>query len=776
MIGTTISHYKILEKLGQGGMGVVYKAHDTSLNRFVALKFLPPYLTQDESIRQRFIVEAQAASALDHPNICTIHEINETSDGQLYICMAYYEGDSLRTKIDKGQISFEEALKIFSQIAQGLNVTHEKNIIHRDIKPANILITQNGDVKIADFGLAKLAGMNLTQSTSSKGTAAYMCPEQIRGQKVDHRCDIWALGVVFYEMLTGHLPFAGDYSEPMMYAIVNEEPQPLSHYLNNAPKALQSIIDKLLAKDIKERYQHVLDVQRDLQPFANEKNSTAIKRRPAVSVPRIRKRTFLYILLAFVVVFLFLVPSRFFLFPSKEINSIAVLPFKNFSNTSEQDYLTDGMTDALITELQKISGLRVISRTSVMHYKNDPKPLGQIAKELNVDVVVEASVQRDEEDVRITTKLMQTTPEQLLWSKEYERHLRDVLTMQKDVASAIASELNINLTPEEKANLAIQKTVNPEAYEDYLQGLYFTRNHWTQQSHQKSIDYFLTAIEKDSSFALAYAGLADMYAASANYALLPPQEALPLAKKYAEKALQLDGTSAEVHTALGFIKMYDWDWVGAEESFKRAIRLNPGFSYAYTNYSWFLAARRRFDESIANANKARDLNPLSLVDKTMYGERLFEAGRYDKAIEQLTLALDSDPEYSYAHWMMGFVYEQKKIYDKAVYHHQKAVEHSGRMTSCVASLGHVYAISGQQEKALNVLEKLLELSKEQYISSYDIAGIYAGLGEFDEAMTWLDKAFEQRDGFLGGFINVDPRWNILRSDKRFINLLKAIGF
>ena len=776
MIGTTISHYKILEKLGQGGMGVVYKAHDTSLNRFVALKFLPPYLTQDESIRQRFIVEAQAASALDHPNICTIHEINETSDGQLYICMAYYEGDSLRTKIDKGQISFEEALKIFSQIAQGLNVTHEKNIIHRDIKPANILITQNGDVKIADFGLAKLAGMNLTQSTSSKGTAAYMCPEQIRGQKVDHRCDIWALGVVFYEMLTGHLPFAGDYSEPMMYAIVNEEPQPLSHYLNNAPKALQSIIDKLLAKDIKERYQHVLDVQRDLQPFANEKNSTAIKRRPAVSVPRIRKRTFLYILLAFVVVFLFLVPSRFFLFPSKEINSIAVLPFKNFSNTSEQDYLTDGMTDALITELQKISGLRVISRTSVMHYKNDPKPLGQIAKELNVDVVVEASVQRDEEDVRITTKLMQTTPEQLLWSKEYERHLRDVLTMQKDVASAIASELNINLTPEEKANLAIQKTVNPEAYEDYLQGLYFTRNHWTQQSHQKSIDYFLTAIEKDSSFALAYAGLADMYAASANYALLPPQEALPLAKKYAEKALQLDGTSAEVHTALGFIKMYDWDWVVAEESFKLAIRLNPGFSYAYTNYSWFLAARRRFDESIANANKARDLNPLSLVDKTMYGERLFEAGRYDKAIEQLTLALDSDPEYSYAHWMMGFVYEQKKIYDKAVYHHQKAVEHSGRMTSCVASLGHVYAISGQQEKALNVLEKLLELSKEQYISSYDIAGIYAGLGEFDEAMTWLDKAFEQRDGFLGGFINVDPRWNILRSDKRFINLLKAIGF
>jgi eukaryotic-like serine/threonine-protein kinase len=290
MIGKTIPHYKILKKLGEGGMGVVYKALDTSLNRFVALKFLPPHLTQDESTRKRFILEAQAASALDHPNICTIHEINETPDGQLYICMAYYEGESLREKIDHGRMSYEEVLSIFFQIAKGLIATHENNIIHRDIKPGNILITKNGDVKIADFGLAKLAGVNLTKSTSSKGTTSYMCPEQIRGQKVDHRCDIWALGIILYEMLTGHLPFEGEYSEPMMYAIVNNEHKPLSHYLKNGPESLLAIIDRMLKKDQRERYQSVLEVLHDVEPLLGESSFGAITNTSAFS-RRLKKRS-----------------------------------------------------------------------------------------------------------------------------------------------------------------------------------------------------------------------------------------------------------------------------------------------------------------------------------------------------------------------------------------------------------------------------------------------------------------------------------------------------
>ena len=685
-------------------MGVVYKAMDTRLNRLVALKFLPPHLTEDESTRKRFIVEAQAASALDHPNICTIHEINETSDGQRYICMAYYEGESLRTKIDKGQISFEEALSIFSQIARGLNVTHENNIIHRDIKPANILITQNGDVKIADFGLAKLVGVDLTQATISKGTAAYMCPEQIRGQKVDHRCDIWALGVILYEMLTGHLPFTGDYPEPMMYAIVNEAPQPLSDYLEKVPDSLQALIDNMLQKDITKRYQNIWDVQRDVERLSNKRMVVDGKSRSAFSAQNKMKKTHLYILFSVVVVLLFVVLGGFYFFQDhNEIMSIAVLPFENYSDNAEEHF-TDGMTDALITELQKISALRVISRTSVMHYKHELKPLGQIAQELNVDIVVEGSVQRDETKIRLTTKLMQTVPEKLLWLGENERHLRDVLTLQKEMARAIVEELNVNLTPDEEANLADEKTVNPEAYDQYLLGSFLMHNAFTQQSMYTSIDFFTKAIEIDSSFAQAYAGIAYTYTMLGNYALLPPKEALPLAKTYAQKALQLDEMLADVHTALGYIKMmYDWDWTGAEQAFERAILLNPGNSTAYGTYGWLLAAMKRFDEAIAIANKARDLNPLSISEKAMYGERLFEAGRYDEAIEQLTYALDSNPQFSYAHWFLGFVYEQKNMYAEAIHHHQKAVQYSDGMTTFIASLGHAYAISGQKEKALNLL-------------------------------------------------------------------------
>jgi serine/threonine-protein kinase len=776
VIGKTISHYKILEKRGQGGMGIVYKALDTKLNRTVALKFLPPHLTEDESVRQRFMVEAQAASALDHPNICTIHEINETPDGQLYICMAYYEGESLRQKIDAGGLSFENALNIFAQIAQGLQVTHENNIIHRDIKPGNILLTDNGDVKIADFGLAKLSGVDLTKSTISKGTAAYMCPEQIRGGQVDFRCDIWALGIILYEMLTGHLPFTGDYPEPMMYAIVNEEPTPLSQYVKNAPESLQAILDKMLKKDPAERYHSVAELLHDAKPLLHEHKVSVKRRITTRPIRRDKKTVYPYILFSVVVgVILFLI-FGFLLNHKRENLSIAVLPFQNFTNNTE-DFFTNGMTSDLITELQKISALRVISLTSVMQYKKEPKPLYKIAEELNIDVVVETSVQRDEEHIHITTKLIQAVPEKTLWSGAYERQSQDVLTLQKEIARQVANELHINLTLAEEANLALKKTVNPEAYELYLQGHYFMNNYFTQQSIQKGIDCYLLAIEKDSTFAQAYAGLSMAYIILANYALSPPHEAFPKAKNYAKMASELDETLADVHAALGIVKMmYDWDWAGAEASFKRAITLNSGSAFAYSNYSWFLIVRRRFVESITNAEKARDLNPLSLTDKTLYAERLLEAGRYDEGIELLIKVLDSDPEFAYARWMLGIFYEQKNMLVEAVHHFQKAVDHSGGMTSIIASLGHAYAIFGKKNEANNILNELLELSKEKYISSYDIAVIYAGLGETEKAMAWLEKAFEQRDGYIGGWLNIDPRWNILRSDKRFITLLKEIGF
>jgi non-specific serine/threonine protein kinase len=374
MIGQTISHYRIIEKLGEGGMGVVYKAQDTSLNRFVALKFLPTHLVKDESTRKRFIVEAQAASALDHPNICTIHEINKTPDGQLYICMAFYEGESLSQKINKGPIPFDEAVNIFFRIAQGLRAAHDEKIIHRDIKPGNILITDKGEVKIVDFGLAKLAGVDLTKSTSSKGTAAYMCPEQIRGQKVDHRSDIWALGVVFYEMLTGHLPFEGEYPEPMMYAIVNEEPKSLSHYLKDFPELLQTIIAKSLKKNPAERYQNMSNMLVDLELLTTKDETDVMKTRSTIGRLLRRKKAYVYGSLALLLIILFLLIGRPYFFPDRSKgNSIAVLPLENITNDTEQEWLTDGMTDALITNLAQISGLRVISRSSAMQYKGTTK-------------------------------------------------------------------------------------------------------------------------------------------------------------------------------------------------------------------------------------------------------------------------------------------------------------------------------------------------------------------------------------------------------------------
>jgi tetratricopeptide (TPR) repeat protein len=432
------------------------------------------------------------------------------------------------------------------------------------------------------------------------------------------------------------------------------------------------------------------------------------------------------------------------------------------------------MTDALITELQKISALRVISRTSVMQYKKEPKPLSQIAKELNVDAVIEGSLQGDQDTIHLTTRLIQTVPEKLLWMGEDERHRGEILTLQKNIARAIANELDINLTPEEAANLTRTKTVNPEAYELYLKGNYYVLDHPTIQASQIGIEYYLKALEIDSSFAQVYAALADAYMSLGNMGIAAPNEVLPIAKKYAQKAFELDESLAEVHAALGYIKMHEWDWQGAEESMERAIKLNPGWSFGYANHSWIMAVLGRFDKSIASAVKVQDLNPLS--PGTMIGERLYEAGRYDEAIKQLKKTLDSDPLSAYAHWFLGFTYEQKQMYDEAIHHHKKAVDYSGGMASNMASLGHAYAMSGKKDEAYNTLDELMELSKEQYISSYDIAVVYAGLGEIDEAMRWLEKAVEKRDGYLGGFINVDRRWDFLRSDDRFVKVLRTIGF
>ena len=593
-IGQHISHYKILEKLGEGGMGVVYKALDTSLNREVALKFLPAHLIQEESTRKRFSVEAQAASALDHPNICTIHEINETKpapgdpgDGQLYICMAYYEGESLRQKIKKGPIPFEEAVNIFHQIAQGLKAAHDEKIIHRDIKPGNILITDKGEVKIVDFGLAKLAGMDLTKSTSSSGTAAYMSPEQIRRHKVDQRCDMWALGIVLYEMLTGQLPFEGESPEPMMYSIVNEEPQSLSQYLSDVPELLQAIIENLLRKDPNERYQNLSDMLVDLKSLVKETGFAVIKTKPAILVLLRRRRVYLYASLAFLVVILFLIMGRPYLFPERSQGIlIAILPLVSMTDDAEQEWFTDGMTDALITDLAQISGLRVISRSSAMKYKGTNKAPPQIAAELGVHYLVEGSVVKMGDQVKVSARVINAPKDEYIWAREYEREFINILGLQGEIAKAIANQINIQLTPQEETLLTKSRPVNPETYEMYLKGMYHI-NKRTEEGIEKGLDYLHQAVENDPDEPLAHAGLAIGYCIIA-HTPKPTADAPRRAKEAAYKALELDENLAEIHLALAMIKIYfDWDITGAGQSYRNALELNPSLTLALLHYAWY---------------------------------------------------------------------------------------------------------------------------------------------------------------------------------------------
>jgi len=557
MTGKIISHYKILEKLGGGGMGVVYKAEDAKLKRSVALKFLPFDLTRDDEAKERFVHEAQAASALDHPNICNIHEIDETADGQIFICMAYYEGETLKKKVASGKatpagLQVANTIDIAMQIAQGLARAHEAGITHRDIKPANIMITNRGEVKIVDFGLAKLAGRTkITKSGTTMGTVAYMSPEQAQGAETDHRTDIWSLGVVLYEMLTGQLPFRGEYEMAMMYSIVNTDPKTVRSLRSEVSVGLEQIINKALAKKPEERYQQIDELLADLKSPTQKSES---KKPFSTRKLAIGRRGYLYAGLA--VLILGVVLAGIFLRPksAEAIDSIAVLPLENMTGDPNQEYFVDGMTEALIANLAKISSLRVISRTSIMQYKKARKSLPDIAKELNVAAIVEGSVLRSDGRVRITAQLIDAPKDRHMWANSYDRDLRDVLALQSEVTTAIVREIQVKLTPQEQTQLTKTRTVTPQAYDAYLQGRYFLKK-WTEEDSKKALKYFQEAIELDPTYAQAHAGLADYYTQSSFWGFIFPKDSYPKAKAAAAKALELDETIAEAHNTLAQIKL-----------------------------------------------------------------------------------------------------------------------------------------------------------------------------------------------------------------------------
>jgi serine/threonine protein kinase/Tfp pilus assembly protein PilF len=749
MIGKTISHYKILEKLGGGAMGVVYRGQDLKLKRFVAIKLLPPDLTRDPKSKERFLQEAQAASALDHTNICNIHEIDETEDGQIFMVLTYYEGETLKKKIKRGPLKLENAIDIAIQVARGLAKVHEMGIIHRDIKPANMMITKDGVVKIVDFGLAKLArGMHPEKSGTTMGTAAYMSPEQARGDEVDHRTDIWSLGVVLYEMLTGKVPFRSEYEQAVRYSILNEEPEPISGLQPGLPAELERIVAKALAKSPDERYQKIDDALSDLRTLKSELKSIISEKQPSRKKPR---------------------------------PSIAVLPFANLSADKEQEYFCDGMAENLINALTHVEDLRVVARTSAFSFRGKEMDVREIGRQLKVETLLEGSVRKAGNRLRIGAQLVNVADGYHLWSEKYDRDIgdmccpEDIFAIQDEISLAVVDKLKVKLLGEEKAKLVKRHTKDLEAYDLYLKGRFFW-NKRTQEGYQKSLGYFQQAIDRDPTYALAYAGIADCYDLLGWYDYLPPEEAFPRARAAAEKALEMDDTLAEANASLGWISAnYEWDWRTAESKYKRAIELNPSYATVHQWYAEYLSYMGRHDESITEAKRAQELDPLSIIINNDLGQVLYYARQYDQAIEQLQKTLELDANFVVAHFFLAFLYAQKAMYDEALAEVQKAMDLSaGDDSLMLAQLGAIYSYSGRRDEANKVLDELHQLSKQRYVSPFYMALIYMGFGQKDQAFEWLERAYKERDHWLET-LKVHPWLDSLRPDPRFRALLKRIG-
>ena len=771
--GTTVAgKYRILEEIGRGGMGVVYEAEDIKLKRPVALKFLPPHLMDSPELKARFIIEAQAAAALSHPNICVIHEVGETED-RSFIAMEYVEGETLRDKIKKGPLKTVDAIDITSQIAAGLGEAHRKGIIHRDIKSANIMVTDKGQAKVMDFGLAKLrGGSSLTKSQTTMGTVAYMSPEQAQGKAVDHRTDIWSLGIVMYEMLAGVLPFKGDYDQTLIHSILHHEPERLAKLQKDLPAGLENIIFKALSKIPADRYQTMDELLEDLKAVAE--GLKPIRAASIIFRGRVLglKKVYAYPITAGIVILAVL--AGLFLFPKRGrgFNSIAVLPLENLSRDPEQEPFSDGMHEALIMELSRIKAIKVISRTSVMGFRGSKKKIREIARELGVAAIVEGSTVRSGNMIRINVQLIDGRNDEHIWADKFDREYRDILTMQSEAAMAIAREIQASLTPEENKALKRARPVNPEAHELYLKGLYHY-NKWTKEGWEKAIEYFQGAIKIDPNHAQALATLADSYGCLGFYGYLRPEEA-NIGHSLLMRALEIDETLAEAHRVLAHTKFYtERDWVSAEKEYLRAIELNPSYSAAHFSYAWYLISQGLFEKALAEAKRGQELDPLSVPAKMTVGDVYYYARRYDQAIAQYQQLVEMEPNYPDGYGFLAQTYEQMRKYEDAVKARQKEMTLTGSSPEEVAALARVYGQQGPNGYWMWRLQKLRGRSAPY--TPYTAAEIHAHLGNKDEAMVLLERAYQDQD-FQMVFLKVQAEWDSLRDDPRFQKLLRLMKY
>jgi eukaryotic-like serine/threonine-protein kinase len=792
MIGTTISHYKILEKLGEGGMGVVYKAQDTKLDRTVALKFLPSHVSVNAETKARFLQEAKAAAALNHNNICTIYGVDESDQpdtsglagGKMFIAMEYIDGGTLREKLPYPKV--EDAVSIAIQIGEALQEAHSKGIVHRDIKADNIMLTSKGQAKVMDFGLAKLKGsLKLTKTSSTVGTLGYMAPEQIQGGTVDNRSDIFSFGVLFFEMLTGRLPFRGEHEAAMVYSIAHEQPELLTKFIPDAPAGLTHILGRALEKDPEDRYQSAADMVSELR--RTQKKTTRVVRssvtdnavdhsarddRGATSPHRrMSKRTIAIAALSLIA--LLAVATYLFIGRQQAITSLAVLPFENIGASADQEYLSDGVTESIINNLTKISSLRVVPRSTVFRFKGKEIDIQDVGTKLNVGAVLSGRITHRGQVLDVQVDLIDIKRESQLWGNHYESSMSDLLSLQKQITKDVSSKLGIGLSTETREKISKHTTDNTQAYQLYLQGRYYW-NRRTAIALERAIDYFKQAIAVDSTYALAYSGLADTYIIQSQYSGIPTHITLPLTHQSARRALELDNSLAEAHTTLAFSYYLEWKYDEAEREFKQAIALNPRYATTYHWYEIMLARMGRLDEAAAMIQKAQELDPFSPVITLNVGVIALQRKQYDEAMRLLNKSIELDPSFAPAYIYSGLTYELLKKYSEAQTAYEKGTELSGRSSESISFLGNFYAKRGMRTEAL----KLVKENEQRYHagtgSAYNIARIYVGLGEKEKVFELLEQDVRDHSTW-SGMLLTDWAWESVRTDPRFVALMKKVG-